>query len=142
MIRFSRNMKRASVVAATAAVAAIAVGTSPAAAASGRSDSCNTYVCGSGTFTFGTKTLSGSLSARDNECNSKGVYIGIVVYHFDDVADIGTMHKVSQDCHGGYDGWYGLNWSDRKTIRGFAVVTKQEGNDYYWTGNYVDNPLT
>ncbi|MWA08402.1 hypothetical protein [Streptomyces sp. BA2] len=132
----------------TAAAGALAAGlivglsASPAAAATGRSDVCDTYLCGSGTFTWGTHKLKGAMSIKDNECNGKGVAIAILVYHFDGIAERGALRWTPYNCHQGYYLWPNLEWNDSKKIKGFRVVGKQEGEDYYHAGSYVDNPLT
>ncbi|HLL36761.1 MAG TPA: hypothetical protein VK545_23410 [Streptomyces sp.] len=130
------------VLAVVPTTAAAAESSGVGATATGRSDVCNTYLCGSGTFTWGTYSLSGSMSVKDNECNGRKVGIRIVVYHFDGTAEMGTLRVFNGNCESPYQVWNGLSWSDSKKIQGFRVAGWQEGDDYYHAGNYVDNPLT
>lgn len=110
----------------------------------GRSDVCNTYVCGSGTFTWGTTKLTGAMSVKDNECDKHGVGIYIDVLHSDGSWKRGAIHYNDNGCHAGYSVFKGLTWTDSKRIAGFRVVGLRSNNTHtnYYNGTFVDNPLT
>ncbi|WP_344073102.1 hypothetical protein [Streptomyces crystallinus] len=131
-----------------AALIGVVVQAGPAAAATGRSDACGTYACGSGTFTWGKKTLSGAMSVTF-PCGKDLVagQIRIIVTGTDGQQQYGSPHIVGKSGCGHYTVFNNLSWNQKADIKFFQVETsstKGQGSSGFhkYLGNVVDNPLT
>ncbi|MEH0450281.1 hypothetical protein QA811_43905, partial [Streptomyces sp. B21-102] len=99
-----------------------------AAAAAGRSDFCDSYVCGSGTFTLSAdrKKLTGAMSVRF-PCG-KGLTsasIRLVTHAVYTGYQYGAWHKTTT-C-GAYKTFGGLSWSQGETIYEWAIQESRSG---------------
>jgi hypothetical protein len=139
------------VLGAAAAIGLLTLAAAPAsadvhAAATGRSDACTSWGCGSATWTWGKSSLpSVSMSVNDTACNSLGVGIQLNFTYTNGSRHAGPIHWSSYDCHQGYYPWHGLSYSGTTPIQSIRVVIWQEDTDGSPTGvggNFVDNPLT
>ncbi|WP_416975237.1 hypothetical protein [Streptomyces sp. 4F14] len=135
-------------VAGLAALTGLLVQADPAAAATGRSDACGKYACGSGTFTWGKKTLNGAMSV--NFPCGKGLVAGqirVIVTGTDGRQQFGTPRIAGKSRCGKYTLFPNLSWKQKADIRFFQVEvasTKGQGPSGFhsYRGNVVDNPLT
>ncbi|QNP72567.1 hypothetical protein IAG44_26165 [Streptomyces roseirectus] len=120
----------------------------PASAATGRSDACGKYACGSGTFTWGKKTLKGAMSVKF-PCG-KGLVAGqirVIVTGTDGRQQFGAPRIAGKSKCGKYTLFPNLSWKQKADIRFFQVEvasTKGQGPSGFhsYRGNVVDNPLT
>jgi len=108
-----------------------------AAVAAGRSDFCDSYVCGSGTFTLSAnrKKLTGAMSVRF-PCGRglTSASIRLVTHAVDTGYQYGAWHDTTT-C-GVYKTFGGLSWSQRESIYEWAIEEHRSGGGTA-TGNWV-----
>lgn len=126
------------------ALMALMFQSSPAfAAGTGRSDLCNSYVCGSGTFTFSGTTLTGAMSMKRTCGSTTAASIQIVVIGKDGGALFGPVHQITLACNN-YQSFTNLKWTQSSgTICGFMVAGNRNYNSGFSAfsyGNEAYNP--
>ncbi|MFI7497626.1 hypothetical protein ACIBVL_03775 [Streptomyces sp. NPDC049687] len=124
--------------AAPASAAPSAPNSAGAAAAAGRSDYCDSYVCGSGTFTFSAsrRQLTGAMSVRF-PCNTGVTYarIRIVTETASSTGkQYGAWHTTTT-C-GQYATFSNLTWNQSESIYSWAIQENRSGGGIA-TGNWL-----